>query len=184
MNDATPSEDSKSNQTDTTQTSVTASSVTDAVGRSVDGHRVLLVDDQPMIGEAVRRLLADQADITFAFCKDAAKALSTRNDDPQGASRPFDKDRDGFVIGEPKQLSNSATHSTQAVKNFVIHLGREFPGIQTECIDERYTSKIAQRSMIESGLSKKKRSDKKLIDEISATLILQDYLIQKENGFR
>jgi len=56
---------------------VTASSVTDAVGRSVDGHRVLLVDDQPMIGEAVRRLLADQADITFAFCKDAAKALST-----------------------------------------------------------------------------------------------------------
>ena len=67
------------NQTksDTTQPSVAASSVTDAVGRSVDGHRVLLVDDQPMIGEAVRRLLADQADITFAFCKDAAKALST-----------------------------------------------------------------------------------------------------------
>ena len=77
MTNATPSEDSKSNQTDTTQTSVPASSVTDAVGRSVDGHRVLLVDDQPMIGEAVRRLLADQADITFAFCKDAAKALST-----------------------------------------------------------------------------------------------------------
>ena len=77
MTNATPSEDSKSNQTDTTQTSVTVSSVTDAVGRSVDGHRVLLVDDQPMIGEAVRRLLADQADITFAFCKDAAKALST-----------------------------------------------------------------------------------------------------------
>ena len=77
MTNATPSEDSKSNQTDTTQTSVTVSSVTDAVGRSVDGHRVLLVDDQPMIGEAVRRLLADQADITFVFCKDAAKALST-----------------------------------------------------------------------------------------------------------
>ena len=77
MTDVTPSEASKSNQTDTTQTSMTASSVTDAVGRSVDGHRVLLVDDQPMIGEAVRRLLADQADITFAFCKDAAKALST-----------------------------------------------------------------------------------------------------------
>ena len=77
MTNATPSEDSKSNKTDTTQTSVPASSVPDAVGRSVDGHRVLLVDDQPMIGEAVRRLLADQADITFAFCKDAAKALST-----------------------------------------------------------------------------------------------------------
>jgi class 3 adenylate cyclase len=77
MTNATPSEDSKSNQTDTTQTSVTVSSVTDAVGRSVDGHRVLLVDDQAMIGEAVRRLLADQADIAFAFCKDAAKALST-----------------------------------------------------------------------------------------------------------
>ena len=77
MTNATPSENSKSNQVNTTQPSVAASSVTDAVGRSVDGHRVLLVDDQPMIGEAVRRLLADQADITFAFCKDAAKALST-----------------------------------------------------------------------------------------------------------
>jgi putative holliday junction resolvase len=91
---------------------------------------------------------------------------------------------DIFVIGEPKRLSNSATNSTQAVKNFGIHLGREFPGIKTECIDERYTSKIAQKSMLASGLSKKKRADKRLIDEISATIILQDYLIQRENGFR
>ena len=52
-------------------------SVQEAVGRSVDGHRVLLVDDQPMIGEAVRRLLVNQADMTFAFCKDASKAVTT-----------------------------------------------------------------------------------------------------------
>lgn len=91
---------------------------------------------------------------------------------------------DCFVIGEPKDLKNEATDSSQAVSNFVIHLRREFPTIKSERIDERFTSKMAQRSMIESGLSKKKRKNKKLIDEISATIILQDYLSQKSNGFR
>ena len=76
MTDAASS-DSNNQQPNNTQTSTAAPAVKEAVGRSVDGHRVLLVDDQPMIGEAVRRLLADQADMTFAFCKDASKAVTT-----------------------------------------------------------------------------------------------------------
>ena len=76
MTDAASS-DINSQQPNDTRTSVAAPAVKEAVGRSVDGHRVLLVDDQPMIGEAVRRLLADQADMTFAFCKDASKAVAT-----------------------------------------------------------------------------------------------------------
>ncbi len=63
------SSDSTSLPTNNTHSPVVGNSVKEAVGRSVDGHRVLLVDDQPMIGEAVRRLLANQADVTFAFCK-------------------------------------------------------------------------------------------------------------------
>lgn len=76
MTDAASS-DINSQQPNDTRTSVAAPAVKEAVGRSVDGHRVLLVDDQPMIGEAVRRLLVDQADMTFAFCKDASKAVTT-----------------------------------------------------------------------------------------------------------
>ena len=76
MTDAASS-DSSSQQPNDAQTSVAAPAVKEVVGQSVDGHRVLLVDDQPMIGEAVRRLLADQADMTFAFCKDASKAVAT-----------------------------------------------------------------------------------------------------------
>ena len=71
------SSDSTSLPTNDAHSPVVGNSVQEAVGRSVDGHRVLLVDDQPMIGEAVRRLLADQADVTFAFCKDGAKAVIT-----------------------------------------------------------------------------------------------------------
>ena len=71
------SSDSTSSPTNDARSPVVGNSVQEAVGRSVDGHRVLLVDDQPMIGEAVRRLLVDQADMTFAFCKDASKAVTT-----------------------------------------------------------------------------------------------------------
>ena len=73
----TNSSDRSVQQSNNADTSVVATDVKEAVGRSVDGHRVLLVDDQPMIGEAVRRLLADQADMTFAFCKEGSKAVTT-----------------------------------------------------------------------------------------------------------
>jgi putative Holliday junction resolvase len=86
-----------------------------------------------------------------------------------------------FVVGEPKQMDNTESESEQFIKPFIQKLASTFPKIPVERVDERFTSKIAFQSMIESGLSKMKRRDKALIDEISATLILQSYLTQKSN---
>lgn len=81
-----------------------------------------------------------------------------------------------FVIGEPKNLDGSETHATRPVAAFIRLLKQNFPNIPVKMIDERFTSKLAERSMIESGLKKKDRRNKALVDEISATIILQDYL--------
>ena len=91
---------------------------------------------------------------------------------------------DCFVLGEPKTLSNQATDATESVQNFSVHLRRLFPSVKLERVDERFTSVLAVKTMIDSGMSKKKRQNKSLVDEISATIILQDYLEQKKNGFR
>ena len=80
------------------------------------------------------------------------------------------------VVGEPKKMSGEATDATVHVNNFVKQLQKQFPGIKIERIDERFTSKIAFQTMIDSGLKKKARLNKELIDEISATIILQSYM--------
>jgi len=84
-----------------------------------------------------------------------------------------------FIVGEPKQMDNTASESEQFIKLFIEKLRTTFPKIPVKRIDERFTSKIAFQSMIESGLNKKQRQNKSLIDEISATLILQSYLHRK-----
>lgn len=83
---------------------------------------------------------------------------------------------DKFVIGEPKQMDNTASESEAHIKKFISKLKELLPEIPIERQDERFTSKLAQRSLIESGISKKRRRDKSLIDEVSATLILQAHL--------
>lgn len=83
-----------------------------------------------------------------------------------------------FVVGEPKQMNNTASESAQFINPFVEKLGLTFPKIPIKRIDERFTSKMAFQSMIDSGLNKKRRQNKALIDEISATIILQTYLSQ------
>ena len=89
---------------------------------------------------------------------------------------------DLFVVGEPKQMDNTESESEQFIKPFIQKLMSTFPKISVERIDERFTSKMAVQSMIDSGLGKKKRRNKALIDEISATIILQSYLTHK-SGF-
>lgn len=84
-----------------------------------------------------------------------------------------------FIVGEPKQLNNKASESEQFIKPFIEKLSTTFPKIPIKRIDERFTSKMAFQSMIDSGLKKKQRQNKALIDEISATLILQSYLYNK-----
>jgi len=85
-----------------------------------------------------------------------------------------------FVVGEPKQMNNTESESEQFIKPFILKLSQTFPKIPIKRIDERFTSKIAFQSMIDSGLKKKYRRNKALIDEVSATIILQSYLQQNE----
>lgn len=85
-----------------------------------------------------------------------------------------------IVVGEPKRMNNEPSDASRFIEPFVIHLKRTFPDVKIERMDERFTSKIAFQSMIDGGLKKKARQDKALIDEISATIILQDYMKQKE----
>jgi len=81
-----------------------------------------------------------------------------------------------FIIGEPKNLDDSDTHATPLVKQFILLLQKEFPLIPIKLIDERFTSKMASRAMIDMGMKKKERRNKGLIDEIAATMMLQEYL--------
>ena len=80
------------------------------------------------------------------------------------------------LVGEPKQMDGTPSESTEMIEKFVEKFKTEFPYIKLERVDERFTSKMASRTLIDSGLKKKKRQDKALLDEVSATIMLQDYL--------
>jgi len=81
-----------------------------------------------------------------------------------------------FVVGEPKQMNNTASESAVYIKPFVKRLAADFPGIPVKRMDERFTSLIAARTIREAGLKKKDRQDKALVDTVSATIILQSFL--------
>lgn len=87
---------------------------------------------------------------------------------------------DLFVVGLPKQMNNEPSENMQYVQAFVTHLKRAIPSIPVEFYDERFTSVLAHRTMLDGGLKKKKRQDKALVDEISAVIILQSYLESKK----
>ena len=81
-----------------------------------------------------------------------------------------------IIIGEPKNWDDSDTHATPLVEKCIKTLVKNFPAMPIKKVDERYTSKMAKDSMLEMGLSKKQRRDKKLVDEIAATIMLQEYM--------
>ncbi|GAB4289550.1 MAG: Holliday junction resolvase RuvX [Marinilabiliales bacterium] len=81
-----------------------------------------------------------------------------------------------IVVGFPLNLQGKETNATQHVKGFVRKLKKSFPGINIEITDERYSSKLALQAMITAGVKKSQRKDKKNLDKISATIILQNYL--------
>lgn len=85
-----------------------------------------------------------------------------------------------MLIGEPKNWDDTDTDATPLVRQIMIQLGREFPSIPLMPVDERYTSKMASRAMIEMGMKKKQRRNKALVDEIAATILLQEYLEKKQ----
>ena len=81
-----------------------------------------------------------------------------------------------ILIGEPWSMDDTATHATPLVLKCIKELQKNFPNIPIEKVDERYTSKMASQAMIEMGLKKKQRRNKALVDEIAATIMLQEYL--------
>ncbi len=84
-----------------------------------------------------------------------------------------------FVVGDPKNLDGTATDSTAYVNAFVKRTKQRYPEIPIHQIDERFTSKIAKKSILESGVRKKVRQNKALVDQVSAVIILQNYLDYK-----
>ncbi len=86
------------------------------------------------------------------------------------------EDVDKIVIGMPVQMSGEASDNQRNIKPFVNRWRKNFPGIPIEPFDERFTSVMAHRTMIESGIGRKARRNKALVDEISATIILQSYM--------
>ena len=84
-----------------------------------------------------------------------------------------------ILIGEPLNLDDTATHATPLVKAAIVKLKKEFPNIPIQTVDERYTSKLASRAMVEMGMKKKDRQVKGNIDKVAATIMLQEYLQSK-----
>lgn len=88
---------------------------------------------------------------------------------------------DLFVVGHPKQMDNTDSENMRHITPFLAALKRKFPGIPVVLYDERFTSVLAHRALIEGGAKKKTRQDKALIDTMSATLILSSYMEQQRN---
>lgn len=81
-----------------------------------------------------------------------------------------------IVVGEPKRLNNEPAQAAKGANQLADKLKKEFPAVNIDRMDERFTSKLAFGAMIEGGLKKKQRADKALVDKVSATLILQSYM--------
>ena len=91
----------------------------------------------------------------------------------------FNKEKvEKVIVGEPKQMNGRPSESTEIIEKFVSKFQLEFPEMKLDRVDERFTSKMAFQTMIDSGLKKKQRQNKGLVDEIAATIMLQDYLLR------
>ena len=88
-----------------------------------------------------------------------------------------------IIVGHPKQMNNEDSENMQRIVPFVNQLKKTFPQIPVEMYDERFTSVLAHQAMIDGGLKKKARQNKALVDEISATIILQSYMESKKFKF-
>ena len=88
-----------------------------------------------------------------------------------------------ILVGLPKQMSNEASENMKRIEPFVRSLQKKLPDVPVEYVDERFTSVLAHRAMLDAGLKKKDRQNKALVDEISATIILQSYMENRRTSF-
>ncbi len=87
------------------------------------------------------------------------------------------------VVGYPRKMNNQPSEAVNFINPFLKKFQQKYPEIELELFDERFTSQMAFQTMIDGGIKKQKRRDKAMIDAISATIILQDYLERKRNVF-
>ncbi len=87
-----------------------------------------------------------------------------------------------IIVGLPKQMNNQPSENMKRIEPFVNRLKKLYPHIPVEYYDERFTSKMAHQTMIDAGLKKKDRQNKELVDEISATILLQGYMENRRSG--
>ena len=88
-----------------------------------------------------------------------------------------------IVVGLPRQMNNELSESWRYIEPFLNRLKKEMPEVPVELVDERFTSVLAHQAMRDGGLKRKDRQNKELVDEISATIILQSYLENKRLKF-
>ena len=88
---------------------------------------------------------------------------------------------DKIVVGLPRQMNGEDSESMKYIRPFVKRLGKEFPGLEIVFVDERFTSVLAHKAMLDGGLKKKDRQNKALVDKISAVMILQTYMESSRN---
>ena len=121
---------------------------------------IAVTDEMQMIAFGLTTISSDTA---IAFLKDY-----------------FSKEKvERVIVGEPKQMDGTPSQSAEIINAFVAKFQTVFPEMPVDRVDERFTSKMAFQTMIDSGLKKKQRQNKALIDEIAATIMLQDYMNRK-----
>ncbi len=80
------------------------------------------------------------------------------------------------IVGMPANMDDSDTHATPLVRQFIVQFKKAFPALPISEVDERFTSKMASQAMLQMGMKKKQRQNKSLVDEIAATIMLQEYM--------
>lgn len=109
----------------------------------------------------------------------ALTTIETRNFIPFLKKYFSENDVEKILIGDPKNWDESDTHATPLVAKAIESLRKNFPEIPIEKVDERYTSKMASQAMLEMGMKKKNRQKKENIDQIAATIMLQEWLLKQ-----
>ena len=132
-----------------------------AIDYGIKRTGIAVTDEMQMIAFGLTTI---QSETAIAFLKDY-----------------FSKEKvERVIVGEPKQMDGTPSQSAEIINAFVTKFQEAFPEMSVERVDERFTSKMAFQTMIDSGLKKKQRQNKALVDEIAATIILQDYLRYKK----
>ena len=120
--------------------------------------------------------------ITDPLCIFASPLKTVRTNEFDSFIEEFSKidSIDEFVIGYPVTLNNKASESVKYVNPFIKKIEKSFPGKPVHLVDERFTSGMALKTMVEGGVRKKQRQDKAMVDKISAAIILQSFLDKRQ----